>query len=57
VARGAVRVAARRGVSVGELKQLRHDALSQAPSVEEVVASMHRKSPPPLPVLPAGALY
>ena len=57
VARGAVRVAARRGVSVGELKQLRQDALSQAPSVEEVVASMHRKSPPPLPVLPAGALY
>ena len=57
VARGSVRVAARQGVSVGELKQARQGMLAVAPPLEDVLASMHRERPPPLPILPVGALY
>ena len=57
VARGAVRVAARQGVSVGELKQARAGMLANAQPLDDVIASMHRERPPPLPTLPVGAIY
>ena len=58
VARGSVRAAARQGVSVGELKQARTGMLAAAPPLEEDGASLlHQPRPPPLPLIPPGALY